>query len=194
MALNRSFTVSVVFNTSFQYTSFWYTLRLVNCNSLRQHLRQSFDLTRETVFQEEGGMSDWKETYRLSLSLFPPFFARWLFHLSLPFLARLHWQRAWHELHYSHAVLMTRYFWGGGGGPDPRTKSRQWIYLCMENISSHVIGAIPFSYIFLHYTPDKNSPPHQRSKLSDSRFRQSLKSTKAVENQTYYKKTTRSRV
>ena len=47
---------------------------------------------------------------------------------------------------------------------------------------------------FLHYTPDKNSPPHQRSRLSDSRFRQSLKSTKAVKNQTYYKKTTRSRV
>ena len=38
--------VSIVFNGSFQYTSSWYTLWLANCDSLLQHLRQSFCFAR----------------------------------------------------------------------------------------------------------------------------------------------------
>jgi len=34
--------VSIVFSTSFRYTSSWCALQLVHCDSLLQHLRQSF--------------------------------------------------------------------------------------------------------------------------------------------------------
>ena len=35
--------VSIAFITSFWYTSSWYTLWLVNCDSILQHLCQTFD-------------------------------------------------------------------------------------------------------------------------------------------------------
>ena len=37
--------VSIAFITSFWYTSSWYTLWLVNCDSILQHLCQTFDFT-----------------------------------------------------------------------------------------------------------------------------------------------------
>ena len=40
----------------------------------------------------------WKDAYRLSPSLFQPFFAHSLFHCLLIFFSCLHWQRAWHRL------------------------------------------------------------------------------------------------
>ena len=39
-----------------------------------------------------------KEPYRLSPSLFPPFFTRSLFHCSPAFFARLHWTKAFYRL------------------------------------------------------------------------------------------------
>ena len=44
--------VSTVFNTSFRYTSSWYTLWLVNCDNLLQHLRKSFGFAR-TEFNKQ---------------------------------------------------------------------------------------------------------------------------------------------
>ena len=43
-ALNKNPAIGIVFNTSFQYTytSSWYTLWLVSCDSLLQHFCQSF--------------------------------------------------------------------------------------------------------------------------------------------------------
>lgn len=42
----RGSVVSIVFDTSFGNTGSWYTLRLVNFNSLRQPLRQALALAR----------------------------------------------------------------------------------------------------------------------------------------------------
>ena len=108
--------VSIVFNSSFWYTSSWYTLWLVNCVSLLQHLCQSlgfaraesnkhvkqvklsyttpFDvLTRETVFSGLPRVTGcywgiWKRCLRALPFLFPPFFARSLFLCSLAFFTR----------------------------------------------------------------------------------------------------------
>ena len=44
----------------------------------------------------------WKDAYRLSPSLFPPFFARSFFHRSLVFFALPHWPTAWHRVLYSY--------------------------------------------------------------------------------------------
>ena len=44
----------------------------------------------------------WKDAYRLSPSLFPPFFSRSFFHRSLVFFALPHWPRAWHRVLYSY--------------------------------------------------------------------------------------------
>ena len=108
--------VSIVFNSSFWYTSSWYTLSLVNCVSLLKHLCQSlgfsraesnkhvkqvklsyttpFDvLTRETVFSGRPRVSGWIEVFEKGAYgalpfLFPPFFARSLFLCSLAFFTR----------------------------------------------------------------------------------------------------------
>ena len=94
--------VSIVFNTSFRYTSFWYTPWLINFDSLSKHLRQSLGfaraesnkhgertkpsytqiltiaiLTRQTVFLEAGGLRYLKRCLQvLPFSLVPPFFVR----------------------------------------------------------------------------------------------------------------------
>ena len=49
--------VGIVFNTSFRYTGSWYTLWLVNFDSLLQHLRQSlyFARARETLLHSAPG-------------------------------------------------------------------------------------------------------------------------------------------
>ena len=150
----------------------------------------TFDiLTRETVFLEVGGLSYWKETFRLSPSLFPLFFARSLFHLSLAFLARLHWREPGTSYITPHGVALKRYF--GWQGPDPWTKScYQRILLIILSFYKSVHGKYQlalnrYNNIFRHFfaLPGENSPPHQRSKLSDSHFHQSLKSTKATKNQ-----------
>ena len=123
---------------SFRYTSSWYTLWLVNGDSILQHVRQSFGFARRvcqtcracesllhhtfwrlTFWSKElfftmwwlGGGGErvvcadwgiWKDAYRLSPSLFPPFFARPFFHRSLVFFALPHWPRAWHRVLYSY--------------------------------------------------------------------------------------------
>ena len=55
---------------------------------------------REGVVCADWGI--WKDAYRLSPSLFPPFFARSFFHRSLVFFALPHWPRAWHRVLYSY--------------------------------------------------------------------------------------------
>ena len=66
---------------------------------------------KELFFYEGGGGEGsgadwgiWRDAHRLFPSLFPPFFARSLFHHSLVcfFFAPPHWPRAWHRLLYSY--------------------------------------------------------------------------------------------